>query len=35
MISNGMFQDIDIFSWDLIVKSTPKLPTLDIILHKN
>ena len=31
----GMLHDIDFVTWDLIIKNTPKLPQLEILLHKN
>ena len=27
--------EMDFMTWDLIVKNTPKLPQLEILLHKN
>lgn len=32
---NGFMQDLDFFSWDLILKNTPKLPGLELLMHKN
>jgi hypothetical protein len=31
----GFFNDLDFFTWDLIIKNTPKLPQLELLLHKN
>ena len=27
--------DMDLLTWDVIVKCTPRLPQLDLLLHKN
>ena len=32
---NGFFNDMDFFTWDLIIKNTPKLPQIELLLHKN
>lgn len=31
----GFLQDIDFISWDLIIKNTPKLPQIELLIHKN
>ena len=31
----GIVNDMDFFTWDLIIKNTPKLPQIDLLLHKN
>ena len=31
----GYLQDIDFITWDLIIKNTPKLPQIELLLHKN
>ena len=31
----GFLNEMDFFTWDLIIKNTPKLPTLELLLHKN
>ncbi len=31
----GMLNDLDFFTWDLVIKNTPKLPPIENILHKN
>ena len=31
----GFLQDIDFITWDLIIKNTPKLPQIELLLHKN
>ena len=35
MRGNGFLQDVDFLNWDLIVKNTSKLPTLELLMHKN
>lgn len=30
-----MMNDMDLLTWDVIVKCTPRLPQLEILLHKN
>jgi hypothetical protein len=31
----GFLNDMDFLRWDLIIKNTPKLPQLELLLHKN
>jgi hypothetical protein len=31
----GYLNDMDFLTWDLIIKNTPKLPQLELLLHKN
>lgn len=33
---NGDFMnDMDLFTWDVIVKSTPRLPSIETLIQKN
>ena len=31
----GIVNEMDFFTWDLIIKNTPKLPQIELLLHKN
>lgn len=31
----GFLQDVDFLTWDLIIKNTPKLPQIELLIHKN
>jgi len=33
--ASGMMNDLDFFTWDLIIKNTPRLPFLEPLLHKS
>jgi len=32
---SGFLNEMDFFTWDLIVKNTPKLTQVELLLHKN